>query len=63
MTEATRVQWVIGDGEPVQAGQHLYTLGTDKVENEIEAPVDGVLRRIGEEGEVYPVGTQIGEIA
>jgi biotin carboxyl carrier protein len=32
------------------------------VENEIEAPVAGVVRISGEEGETYEVGTQIGSI-
>jgi pyruvate/2-oxoglutarate dehydrogenase complex dihydrolipoamide acyltransferase (E2) component len=40
----------------------LYRIETDKVENEIEAPVAGVVHITGEEGETYEVGTQIGTI-
>jgi pyruvate/2-oxoglutarate dehydrogenase complex dihydrolipoamide acyltransferase (E2) component len=46
----------------VQPGDILYRIETDKVENEIEAPVAGVVRITGVEGETYDVGTQIGSI-
>ena len=63
MTEGTLVEWLVAEGEAVTAGQIIYRLETDKVENDIECPVDGVIHLSGEEGEVYDVGTQIGEIA
>lgn len=62
MTEGTLVEWLVADGDTVQAGDILYRVETDKVENEIEAPVGGVVRITGEEGETYDVGTQIGSI-
>lgn len=62
MMEGTLVEWAVPDGAAVEPGQVIYTLETDKVENEIEAPVAGVLRHHGEEGETYAVGTLIGEI-
>jgi pyruvate/2-oxoglutarate dehydrogenase complex dihydrolipoamide acyltransferase (E2) component len=62
MTEGTLVSWAVPDGAKVEAGEHLYTLETDKVENEIDAPAAGIVRHIGEEGEIYDVGTQIGVI-
>ena len=62
MTEATIVEWLADDGAAVSAGQALYTLETDKVENEIEAPAAGTLRIIAAAGGPYPVGTQVGEI-
>jgi pyruvate/2-oxoglutarate dehydrogenase complex dihydrolipoamide acyltransferase (E2) component len=62
MTEGTLVEWAVPDGSAVEAGQVIYTLETDKVENEMEAPVAGILRHHGEEGETYPVGTLIAEI-
>jgi len=40
----------------------IYTIETDKTTTEIEAPVSGVLRVAGVEGEVYPVGTLVGTI-
>jgi pyruvate/2-oxoglutarate dehydrogenase complex dihydrolipoamide acyltransferase (E2) component len=62
MAEGTLVEWLVADGEAVEAGQPIYRLETDKVENDIEAPVAGVLRHIGEEGEIYEVGANIGSI-
>ena len=62
MTEGTLVSWAIADGNKVEAGEHLYTLETDKVENDIDSPASGIVRHIGDEGETYPVGTQIGVI-
>jgi 2-oxoglutarate dehydrogenase E2 component (dihydrolipoamide succinyltransferase) len=62
MTEGTLVQWMVSDGQRVEAGDVLYRLETDKVENDIEAPVAGVVHLSGVEGETYQVGTQIGTI-
>ena len=38
------------------------TLETDKSVQDIEAPVAGILTQKVAAGEVYPVGTEIGEI-
>ncbi len=62
MTEGTLVEWLVEDGQEVQPGDVLYRLETDKVENDIEAPIAGTVRLSGEEGETYEVGTQIGSI-
>jgi pyruvate/2-oxoglutarate dehydrogenase complex dihydrolipoamide acyltransferase (E2) component len=62
MTEGTLVEWLVSDGQSVQAGDVIYRIETDKVENEIEAPVAGTVRLSGVEGETYEVGTQIGSI-
>lgn len=62
MTEGTLIEWMVPDGSQVEAGQIIYRLETDKVENDIEAPTGGVLHISGVEGEVYEVGTQIGQI-
>jgi pyruvate/2-oxoglutarate dehydrogenase complex dihydrolipoamide acyltransferase (E2) component len=62
MTEGTLVEWMVPDGATVAPGDVLYRIETDKVENDIEAPVAGVVRQSGVEGETYPVGTQIGSI-
>ena len=62
MSEGTLVEWLVSDGQAVQPGDVLYRIETDKVENEIEAPVAGVVRITGVEGETYDVGTQIGSI-
>jgi len=63
MTEGTLVEWMVADGDTVQPGQVIYRLETDKVENDIEAPVAGVVHVSGVEGETYPVGAEIGSIS
>ena len=55
-------QWLVGDGEHVAQDHPMYVLETDKVENEVAAPVSGVLRHVGLEGSTYPVGEVIGEL-
>jgi pyruvate/2-oxoglutarate dehydrogenase complex dihydrolipoamide acyltransferase (E2) component len=62
MEEGTLVKWLVEDGATVTEGQPIYLLETDKVENEIESPVAGTLRIVGEAGEVYEVGDLIAEI-
>jgi pyruvate/2-oxoglutarate dehydrogenase complex dihydrolipoamide acyltransferase (E2) component len=62
MTEATLSEWLVEDGASVAQDQPMYVLETDKVENEVGAPVAGVLRRIGTAGDTYAVGEVIGEI-
>lgn len=62
MDEAILTSWLAEDGARVTAGQPLYVLDSDKVETEIESPVDGVLECIGEEGQVYAVGAVIATI-
>ncbi|WP_312596793.1 lipoyl domain-containing protein [Brevundimonas sp.] len=62
MSEGKLVQWHVADGETVAAGQIVYTLESEKTAQDIEAPAAGTLKRIGEEGEIYPVGAAIGRI-
>lgn len=62
MTEGTLVSWEVADGDAVKAGQILYVLETEKVETDMESPVDGTIRLIGQAGKTYPVGTLLAEI-
>jgi pyruvate dehydrogenase E2 component (dihydrolipoamide acetyltransferase) len=62
MESGTIVKWLKSEGEPVQKGEALYELDTDKVTQEVEAEADGVLLKIAiAEGEVE-VGRTIGFI-
>lgn len=61
-TEMTLSEWMFGDGEEVAVGDVIYTVETDKTTSEIEAQASGVLRVIGVEGEIYPVGALVGMI-
>ena len=62
MESGTIVKWLKSEGEPVEKGDPLYELDTDKVTQEVEAEATGVLLKIAvSEGEV-PVGRTIGFI-
>src|SRR3954454_17481599 len=62
MESGTIVKWLKSEGEPVQKGEALYELDTDKVTQEVEAEASGVLLKIAvQEGEV-PVGETIAVI-
>jgi pyruvate dehydrogenase E2 component (dihydrolipoyllysine-residue acetyltransferase) len=59
MESGTIVRWLKSEGDEVAKGEPLYELDTDKVTQEVEADVGGVLLRIlVREGEV-PVGTPV----
>ena len=62
MESGTIVKWLKSEGEPVQKGEPLYELDTDKVTQEVEADASGVLLKIAvSEGEVS-VGSTIAVI-
>jgi pyruvate dehydrogenase E2 component (dihydrolipoamide acetyltransferase) len=62
MESGTIVKWLKSEGEPVEKGEALYELDTDKVTQEVEAEASGVLLKIAvPEGEVA-VGKTIGFI-
>jgi 2-oxoglutarate dehydrogenase E2 component (dihydrolipoamide succinyltransferase) len=48
--------WHKKDGEPVQAGELLFTLETDKISTEVNAPADGVVRCQVAEGDEVKIG-------
>jgi pyruvate dehydrogenase E2 component (dihydrolipoamide acetyltransferase) len=54
MEEGTIVEWLKQEGEPVQRGEVLLMVETDKATLEVEAPAKGFLRRI-----LVPVGQTI----
>jgi pyruvate dehydrogenase E2 component (dihydrolipoamide acetyltransferase) len=59
MEAGTIVRWLKSEGDAVEKGEPLYELDTDKVTQEVEADVGGVLLKIlVAEGEV-PVGTPV----
>lgn len=60
--EVILLEWLVADGERVEAGDLLYRIETDKVETDCEAPASGVVRQTGRAGENCEVGTVIGEI-
>ena len=62
MESGTIVRWLKAEGDAVEANEPLYELDTDKVTQEVESEVTGVLLRIVvQEGETE-VGTTIAVI-
>jgi len=63
MTEGKLAQWLKQVGDPIKRGEPVAEIETDKVNIEIEAPADGVLRGVFlEPGQTVPVGTLIGVV-
>ena len=62
VTSANVAAWRKNDGETVAAGEVLVVLETDKVSNELEAPVAGVLKVRVPEGEEVAIGTVIATV-
>jgi pyruvate/2-oxoglutarate dehydrogenase complex dihydrolipoamide acyltransferase (E2) component len=62
MDEGTIVEWLVADGAAVAIDQPLYRLETEKVEIEVECPASGVVHLVGEAGQTYPVGEDIGYV-
>ncbi len=64
MTEGAVARWRKREGEPVQRGEVIAEIETDKATVELEAFASGVLRKILlPEGQQVPVGTLIAVIA
>ena len=62
MESGTIVRWLKSEGDTVKKSEPLYELDTDKVTQEVESDLDGVLLKIVvQEGEVE-VGTTIAVI-
>jgi pyruvate dehydrogenase E2 component (dihydrolipoamide acetyltransferase) len=59
MEEGTLASWLIAEGDQVKAGQEIAEVETDKVNNMLEAPADGIIRKIlvAAGTDSIPVGT------
>lgn len=63
MDDVHLLEWLVEEGAAVEAGQGLFRMETNKVEEEIEADASGLLHIVAEPGQDYPIGTVIGWIA
>jgi pyruvate dehydrogenase E2 component (dihydrolipoamide acetyltransferase) len=59
MESGTVVKWLKAEGEPVEKGEPLYELDTEKVTQEVEAEASGVLLKIAIPAGEVAVGTTI----
>jgi pyruvate/2-oxoglutarate dehydrogenase complex dihydrolipoamide acyltransferase (E2) component len=62
VSEAELVEFLVEAGEHVEEGTPLYSIATEKVEQEIEAGASGTVKWTGEVGTTYDIGTEIGVI-
>lgn len=46
MTEGTIVRWLVAQGDPIEKDQIIVEIETEKLVNEVAAPVKGRLARI-----------------
>lgn len=60
MTEGTVLHWFYQAGDRIAKGEPVVEIMTDKVNLEVEAPIDGQLvKLLAQEGDILPVGTTI----
>ncbi len=60
ITEGTIINWLVAEGASFEAGEILVEVATDKVDNEVPAPGDGVMiKYLKGPKEVVPVGAPI----
>ena len=59
MEAGTIVRWLKSEGEPVEKGEPLFELDTDKVTQEVEAETAGVLLKIAVSAGEVPVGQTV----
>ncbi len=63
MKEGTVVEWKKRIGEPVQKGDAVVVISSDKIEADVEAPADGmVIKVMAKNGDTVQVGGVIGYI-
>jgi pyruvate/2-oxoglutarate dehydrogenase complex dihydrolipoamide acyltransferase (E2) component len=62
VSEAELVDLLVDHGQRVEEGTPIYTIATEKVEQEIEAGASGTVQWTGEVGVTYDIGAEIGVI-
>jgi pyruvate/2-oxoglutarate dehydrogenase complex dihydrolipoamide acyltransferase (E2) component len=53
MEEGTLVNWLVEEGASIREGEPLAEVATDKIVNQLSAPVSGVVSKI-----LVPAGTE-----
>ena len=64
MKEGTLAAWHVEEGTEISPGDEIMDVETDKIANVVEAADGGLLRRrVGQDGEIYPVQALLGILA
>ena len=62
ITSANVARWHKQSGDAVSKGETVLTIETDKVSNDLDAEVAGILNVLVQEGEEVAIGTVVGVI-
>ena len=62
MTEGIVDEWYVADGDPVEQGEPVYRLETEKVNMDVEADLSGIVKHIAQAGETLAPGDVVGWI-
>src|ERR1700733_2021556 len=62
VSEGELTELLVEAGEHVDAGTPIYTIATEKVEQEVEAGASGTVQWTGQIGNTYDIGAEIGVI-
>ncbi len=62
MTEGMVSEWYIADGAPVKKGEMVYALETEKVNLDVDAEADGIVKHVVEAGVTKEPGDVVGYI-
>ena len=62
VSEAELTDLLVPAGEHVEEGTPIFTIATEKVEQEIEAGASGTVQWTAQTGTTYDIGTEIGVI-
>jgi hypothetical protein len=60
MESGTIAEWLVPDGDDVTQGSAVLRIETDKTETDVEAPASGRLVPVGQVGDTFDCGQQIG---
>ncbi|ORV86222.1 biotin/lipoyl-containing protein [Mycolicibacterium iranicum] len=63
ITEAEVTEFFVEEGATVSEGEPLYSIATDKVEMDIEAPASGTVSWKVSEGGTYDIGALVAVIS
>jgi pyruvate/2-oxoglutarate dehydrogenase complex dihydrolipoamide acyltransferase (E2) component len=63
VSEAELTDLLVEAGAHVEEGTPIYTIATEKVEQEIEAGASGTVQWTGQVGTTYDIGAEIGVIS
>lgn len=59
MEEARIIEWLVPDGQHVEADEPILLIETDKTETEVGSPGSGVLHQLGHADAIFACGEQI----